>query len=254
MTSCSRLGEALRCSTAMPSRTRSVQARTPGAPSTATRQFGHCPAQHSRPRRRWYLKLRENVRRPPANRAEAIVSPASASTSLPSKVKLMDLERSRRSPGCTGRRVTVSGSPPRGIRPRAVRRTTGLRPIEVVGEGRPVHVVGSGVALADEPGAAAGAVVPPLPLNARRVAAEAVVGAELAQGGALARPAVELAAEGEVRDFADTTVRAGQEIGHGGVVCCPTGKSVAGRDEPFTNRWWLQRASCDERGGPHARV
>ena len=50
----------------MPSRTGSVQARTPGAPSTATRQFGHCPAQHSSPRRRWYLKLRENVRWPAA--------------------------------------------------------------------------------------------------------------------------------------------------------------------------------------------
>ena len=71
----------------MPSRTGSVQARTPGAPSTATRQFGHCPAQHSRPRRRWYLKLRENVRWPPAKSAEAMVSPASASTRLPSKLK-----------------------------------------------------------------------------------------------------------------------------------------------------------------------
>jgi hypothetical protein len=41
-----------------------VQARTPGAPSTATRQFGHWPAQHMSPRRRWYLNERENVRCP----------------------------------------------------------------------------------------------------------------------------------------------------------------------------------------------
>jgi hypothetical protein len=50
----------------MPSRTGSVQARIPGAPSTETRQFGHCPAQHMSPRGRWYLKLREKVRRPAA--------------------------------------------------------------------------------------------------------------------------------------------------------------------------------------------
>ena len=62
----------------MPSRTGSVHARTPGAPSTATMQLGQLPAQHIRPRRRWYLKLRENVRRPAANSAEPIVSPSSA--------------------------------------------------------------------------------------------------------------------------------------------------------------------------------
>lgn len=55
-------GTALTCSTLIPSLTGSIHARAPGAPSTATMQFGHCPAQHSRPRRRWYLKLRENVR------------------------------------------------------------------------------------------------------------------------------------------------------------------------------------------------
>ena len=58
------------------SRTGSVHARTPGAPSTETRQFGHWPLQHIRPRRRWYLNERENVRQPFAKRAEAIVSPA----------------------------------------------------------------------------------------------------------------------------------------------------------------------------------
>ena len=43
-----------------------MHARAPGAPSTATMQFGQLPAQHISPRRRWYLKLRENVRRPAA--------------------------------------------------------------------------------------------------------------------------------------------------------------------------------------------
>ena len=62
----------------IPSRTGSVQARTPGASPTWTRQLGHWPAQHIRPRRRWYLKLRENVRRPAANSAEPIVSPLGA--------------------------------------------------------------------------------------------------------------------------------------------------------------------------------
>ena len=76
MTSKSSPGVAFRCSTSMPARAGSVHARTPGAPSTATRQFAHWPAQHSRPRRRWYLKLRENVRRPAAKSAEAIVSPS----------------------------------------------------------------------------------------------------------------------------------------------------------------------------------
>jgi hypothetical protein len=94
------------CSTFMPSRRGSVQARTPGAPSTATRQFGHCPAQHISPRRRWYLKLRENVRRPAANSAEPIVSPSRPLTSLPSKLKLSSRPRWMRSPGCSGNLVT----------------------------------------------------------------------------------------------------------------------------------------------------
>ena len=49
------------CWTCMPSLTGSVQARTPGQPSTSTRQFGHWPAQHISPRGRWYLKLRERT-------------------------------------------------------------------------------------------------------------------------------------------------------------------------------------------------
>ncbi len=99
-------GDAFMCTTFMPSRTGSVQARTPGASSTCTRQFGHCPAQHMRPRLRWYLKLRENVRRPAANSAEPIVSPSKARYSLPSKLKRSSRLRSMRSPLCSGRRVT----------------------------------------------------------------------------------------------------------------------------------------------------
>jgi hypothetical protein len=76
-----------------------VQARTPGAPSTATRQLGQSPAQHISPRRRWYLKLREKVRRPAAYSAEPIVSPASACTGLPSNVNVSPLSRAIRSPG-----------------------------------------------------------------------------------------------------------------------------------------------------------
>ena len=53
-----------------------MQARAPGAPSMATMQFGHCPAQHISPRRRWYLKVRLKVRWPAAYSAEPIVSPS----------------------------------------------------------------------------------------------------------------------------------------------------------------------------------
>ena len=95
-----------------------MHARAPGAPSTATMQFGHWPAQHISPRRRWYLKLRENVRCPAAYSADPIVSPSWASTRLPSNVKLTLVPRSMRSPGWLGSRLTL---PPRpaGHRPAA---------------------------------------------------------------------------------------------------------------------------------------
>ena len=91
ITSNSSDGSAFMCSTRMPSRTGSVQARTPGAPSTETRQLGHCPAQHSSPRRRWYLNEREKVRWPPANSADPIVSP-----SKPGHVTAVERERDLR--------------------------------------------------------------------------------------------------------------------------------------------------------------
>ena len=62
MTSRSSEGDAFMWVTCMPSRTGSVQARTPGASPTCTMQLAHCPAQHISPRLRWYLKLRENSR------------------------------------------------------------------------------------------------------------------------------------------------------------------------------------------------
>ena len=96
----------------MPARTGSMQARVPGAPSTATMQLGQLPAQHISPRRRWYLKLRENVRRPAANSADPIVSPSNAWTRLPSNVKLITRLRLIRSPGCSPRRLTTPA--PRG--------------------------------------------------------------------------------------------------------------------------------------------
>ena len=59
-------GQALMCSTCMPSSIGVMQARTAGSPSTWTRQLGHWPLQHSRPRGRWYLNERENTRMPSA--------------------------------------------------------------------------------------------------------------------------------------------------------------------------------------------
>src|SRR5919201_3671865 len=168
MTSRSRLGEALRCSTRMPSRTGSVHARTPGAPS---------------------------------------------------KVKRTLLARSRRSPVWAGSLVMTTRrprpgvpawSPPRGVRPRVLRRVFGVRPLETR-QGSPQHLVRARVALGDEPRAAARAVEPPLALHARDVAPEVVVGAELAQRGALARPARDLAAACVVGHLAGAAVRAGQQ-------------------------------------------
>ena len=106
--------------------TGSVQARTPGAPSTATMQFGHWPAQHNSPRRRWYLKLRENVRRPAAYSADPIVSPSYASTALPSNVNRITLPRSIRSPGWL-RQPAHAAPPPPGSAGSSVSRTSLVR-------------------------------------------------------------------------------------------------------------------------------
>jgi hypothetical protein len=48
----------------MPSLIGVTHARTFGVPSTVSMQFGQLPWQHSRPRGRWYLKLREKIRWP----------------------------------------------------------------------------------------------------------------------------------------------------------------------------------------------
>ena len=66
MTSKSSDGQAFWCSTTMPSRTTSLEARMPGAPSICTSEFAPCPAQSISPRGRWYLNEREKILRPPA--------------------------------------------------------------------------------------------------------------------------------------------------------------------------------------------
>ncbi len=209
MTSSSSPGLAFTCSTRMPSLTGSTHARAPGAPSTATMQFGQCPAQQNSPRRRWYLKLRENVRRPAAYSAEPIVSPSNASTGLPSNVKRTTRRRSIRSPGCGANRLM----PRRPHRPRPHRSArTAARRTRQLGQ---QHLVGRGVALGDEPRAAARAVKPPLALHPGPVAAEVVVLAELPQAGALGRPRGDLAAVAEVGHLARPAVRAGEQEGHG---------------------------------------
>ena len=80
--------------TTVPSRGGRTQTRTFGTPSTVIMQFGHWPEQQSSPRRRWYLKLRPNTRRPAAKSAEPIVSPANARTGSPSNVNVTVFERS----------------------------------------------------------------------------------------------------------------------------------------------------------------
>src|SRR6266508_6270056 len=110
-----------------------------------------------------------------------MVSPARASTRFPSKVKPTRAERSMRSPCCGGSQLTGRRSPPRGIRPRVLRLPLGLRPIEILGQRGPVHLVRARVALGDEPRPTARAVVPPLALHAGHVATEVVVGTQLAQ-------------------------------------------------------------------------
>ncbi len=62
--------------TTAPSLTGVVQTRTLGMPSTVIWQLAQWPEQQTRPRGRWYLKLREKTRLPDAYSADPIVSPA----------------------------------------------------------------------------------------------------------------------------------------------------------------------------------
>src|ERR1700682_5850053 len=55
-----------------------MQARTLGTPSTFIKQLGHLPDMHSKPRGRWYLKLRVKIRCPERYSAEAMVSDRNA--------------------------------------------------------------------------------------------------------------------------------------------------------------------------------
>ena len=188
MRSRSRPGVALRCSTRAPCCTGSVQARTPGAPSTATRQFGQWPPQHISPRRRWYLKLRENVRRPAAYSAEPIVSPSSAATGLPSNVNVTLRSRS------TARRVASVGDSWFCSSP------------ELAGSADAQHLVGPRVAVGLEPRPAARAVIPPLALDARNVAAEVVVLRQLAQRWLRAGAGGHFSPESKIGDLADAAM------------------------------------------------
>src|SRR5436190_20600730 len=101
-----------------------------------------------------------------------------------------------------GRGARRAGDPAGGSRPPALRKEHRL------------HLVRTRVALREEPGAATRAVVPPLALHARDVAAEVVVRAELAEGGRLLGPRIHLTAEAEVGDLTDAAVRAGEDEGH----------------------------------------
>jgi len=122
---------------------------------------------------------------------------------------------------------------------RVVRGWIGIRPLDergLLGDRRPVDLVGARVALGEEPLATAGAVEPPLALNPGDVPAEVVVGAQLAQRGALAGAAADLAAIREVGDFAGPAVGAGQDVRQGGlqlVRCCLVGKSLADSANAF---------------------
>src|SRR4029450_4042420 len=61
-----------------------MQARTPGSPSTFTRQLGQSPVRQNGARRRWYFSDRVKVRTPARYSALATVSPGSTSTRPPS--------------------------------------------------------------------------------------------------------------------------------------------------------------------------
>ncbi len=190
----------------MPSLTGSVQARAPGAPSTETMQLGHWPAQHSRPRRRWYLKLREKVLRPAAKSAEPIVSPSYPSTGLPSNVKRTTRSRAIRSPGWTGRRV-MAWPPPLAESPRPqIRVAPCSGRLDLIRPSREQHLVGVRVPLGDEPRPAARTVKPPLPLYPRDVAPEVVVRVQLAEGRPGSRPRHHLATEAKVRHLSRAAI------------------------------------------------
>lgn len=129
--------------------------RTFGTPPAFTSQLGHLPETQSRPRGRWYLKLCEKVIRPAAASAEAIVSPANASTGRPANRNTARRPRSITWPD-------ASGPSSRGA-------AFGSRP--GLGAPGPENLVGGCVALGEEPRPAAVAVIPPLLLHAVGVVA-----------------------------------------------------------------------------------
>ena len=200
----------------MPSRTGSVQARTPGAPSTATRQLGHWPAQQRRPRRRWYLNEREKVRWPVAKRAEPIVSPSSPLTARPSNVNVTSVSRSMRSPRClegdaAGRVLDHAALPPAargGVGcPRAFSEYIVTCAVQCTSF---VRVLRSAMNHSPQPERCSHhSCCTPATLSA-----EVVVPAEVAEARGLLRARVQLSAEGEVGYLSDTAVRAGEYVRH----------------------------------------
>src|ERR671915_1077435 len=100
----------------------------------------------------------------------------------------------------------VSGSARRAARSRGR--------VGLVRELREEHLVGAGVALGQEPGAATRAVEPPLTLHSRNVLAEVVVRVELALRGRGRRAGISLPAKSEVGHLARAAVGTGEDVGH----------------------------------------
>src|ERR671915_201615 len=86
--------------------------------------------------------------------------------------------------------------------------------VGLVRELREEHLVGAGVALGQEPGAATRAVEPPLTLHSRNVLAEVVVPVQLALRGRRPRARIDLPAKSEVGHLARAAVGTGEDVGH----------------------------------------
>ena len=158
-------------------------------------QLGQLPEQQSRPRGRWYLKLREKTPRPAANSAEPIVSPAKA---------------------CTGSALEREEADPAPVDPLALARAGAASVAHELGQ---QDLVRARVALGLEPELAAEAVVPPLALDAGDVPAEVEVRRELLR--ASARFGRVVTSPAQTNSFTSR----GPQLGHGSrkdIYCAPT--------------------------------
>src|SRR5439155_7226962 len=259
--------------TRSPSRTGSTQTRTFGTPSTSIRQFGQPPEQQRSPRARWYLKLREKMRRPETKSADPIVSPAKASTVSSPKEKASGRVRSMRSPGRGGSLMrapspnaqgrqrtrthgrTQAAAPAKPARPstasQAMPQPRVLRTASTSDascDERPHDLVRTRVALGLEPRAAAEAVVPPLALDAGNVPAEVEVRGELAQRGFRPGPGRHLAGAGKLVHVAQPAVGAAEQERHLG--CAPRrGRSTLAEQELQLREHPEERVSGRRLGG-----